>query len=125
MCAAKAATLPHGGDRSKSQICDLKLMMTQADAAELFNVSKRSVESARVVIEQGTPELIVAVEQDKVSVSLAEKMVEEAPEVQRLVAEKATEGSLDPPQYGDSFGGRRLAPTGNSFAAGSDDRQLG
>jgi N6-adenosine-specific RNA methylase IME4/ParB-like chromosome segregation protein Spo0J len=67
MVAAKLATLGHGGDRSKSPIGDLK----QADAAELLNVGKRSVERAREVQEHGAPELIEAVEHGKISVSAA------------------------------------------------------
>jgi ParB/Sulfiredoxin domain len=67
MVAAKLATLGHGGDRSKSPIGDL----TQAGAAELLNVGKRSVERAREVQEHGAPELRHAVERGDVSVSAA------------------------------------------------------
>jgi len=67
LVAAKLVTTGHGGDRSKSQICDL----TQARAAELLNVGKRSVEHAAKVRDQGSPELQRAVETGKVPVSLA------------------------------------------------------
>ncbi len=67
MVAARIATLTHGGDRSKSPIGDLK----QAEAADLLNVGKRSVERARVILEDGTPELIEAVERDEIAVSQA------------------------------------------------------
>ena len=43
--------------------------MTQAAAAAALNVSKRSVQSARVVLDHGTPELIKAVEQGQLPVS--------------------------------------------------------
>ena len=45
--------------------------MTQAAAAAALNVSKRSVQSARVVLDHGTPELIKAVEQGRLPVSTA------------------------------------------------------
>ncbi len=58
--AAKLATLKHGGDRTKSPFGDLPGMgapvaVTQATAAELLNVGKRSVERARQVIDAGAP----------------------------------------------------------------------
>ncbi len=64
-----AATLtagPHGvrSDRQESPIGDSK---TQADAADLLNVGKRSVERARTILEDGTPELIEAVERERLS----------------------------------------------------------
>lgn len=69
MVAVKLANVPHGGDRStKSPIGDLK---TQAQAAELLNVGKRSVERAREVLDEGAPELVQAVERGVVSVSAA------------------------------------------------------
>jgi len=51
MVAAKLATFGHGGDRSKSPIGDL----TQAKAADLLNVGKRSVERAAEVRDHGAP----------------------------------------------------------------------
>src|SRR5580658_522284 len=49
--------------------------MTQAAAAAALNVSKRSVQSARVVLDHGTPELIKAVEQGRLPVSTAARTV--------------------------------------------------
>src|SRR5262249_12652485 len=72
MVAAKLATVRHGQRKSESQICDSRL--TQAEAADRMNVSKRLVESARVIRDKGTPELVRATEQGKVPVSLAEKI---------------------------------------------------
>src|SRR5262245_65444560 len=67
MVAAKLATFGHGGDRSKSPIGDL----TQAKAADLLNVGKRSVERAAEVRDHGAPELVRAVEQGAVSITAA------------------------------------------------------
>jgi N6-adenosine-specific RNA methylase IME4 len=67
MVAAKLATLKHGGDRSKSPIGDL----SQQQAADLLNVSKRTVERAVEVRDHGTPELQCAVELGGVSISAA------------------------------------------------------
>lgn len=49
--------------------------VSQAQAAEMLNVSERSVASAKKVIEQGTPELVDAVERGDASVSAAAEMV--------------------------------------------------
>jgi hypothetical protein len=51
MVATKLATFGHGGDRSKSPSGDL----TQAKAADLLNVGKRSVERAAEVRDHGAP----------------------------------------------------------------------
>lgn len=76
--AAKLANMGHGGDRKSDQGANLPLdrgeqpaPVTVAQAAELLNVSERSVKSARKVQEQGTPELIAAVDEGRVSVSAA------------------------------------------------------
>ncbi len=68
MCAARLATLRQGGDRRsegfKSPIGDLN---TQADAAKMLNVGKRSVERAREVLDDGVPELVEAVDRGEVA----------------------------------------------------------
>jgi N6-adenosine-specific RNA methylase IME4/ParB-like chromosome segregation protein Spo0J len=66
MVAAKLATMRRG-DNQHSPIGET----SQARAAELLNVGKRSVERAADVREGGTPELVHAVEQGAVSVSAA------------------------------------------------------
>src|SRR5262245_46596247 len=79
LIAARLATFSHGGDRSKSPIGDL----TQAEAAELLNVGKRSVERAGKVIDHGDPELISAVERGEASVSAAEEIADLPTDEQR------------------------------------------
>jgi hypothetical protein len=57
--AAKLAGGPHGGDRSKAQICAL----TQAEAAKQMTVSERSVQNARFVHQHGVGALQSALAQ--------------------------------------------------------------
>lgn len=84
MVAAKIANLPHGGDRVSEQAASLPVA-TQAHAAELLNVSERSVRSARRVVEEGAPELIEAVQRGQVSVSAAADVAELPPDEQREI----------------------------------------
>jgi hypothetical protein len=84
MVAASLANMPHGGDRkSANQAANLPLDRThvaehtqicgtsQSDAAELLNVSERTVANAAKVKTEGAPELIQAVQSGVVSVSAA------------------------------------------------------
>jgi len=72
MVAGKIANLPHGANQH-SPIGD---STTQADAAGLLNVGKRSVERAREVLDRGSPELVAAVQRGQVSVSAASDVSE-------------------------------------------------
>jgi hypothetical protein len=85
LIATRLATLARGqhqaaGDKaercapSQTQMCkfaDLDPAITQAAAAAALNISKRSVQFARVVLDHGDPELIKEVEQGLLSVSAA------------------------------------------------------
>ena len=69
MVAAKLANLNHGQRAyPDAQIC---ASVTQDTAAEMLNVSRRTVQNAKRVTEDATPELIQAVERGAVSVSAA------------------------------------------------------
>ncbi len=77
MVAAVIANMEHGGDR-REQAANLPLdptphqpAVTQAEAAELLNVSERTVRAARKVQNEGAPELVAAVQAGDVSVSAA------------------------------------------------------
>lgn len=61
MVAAKLATLPKGANQHASIEAP-----SQADAADLLNVSRPSVQRAREVRDRGVPELQRAVERDEV-----------------------------------------------------------
>jgi len=82
MVAAEVANLGHGGVRrgASDQVANLPLeteeavavaAVTQAEAAEMLQVSKRSVGAAGVVLDQGAPVLQEAVRAGEVSVSVA------------------------------------------------------
>lgn len=73
------------GRTDLAQIC----AKSQAEAAELLNVSRRSVQSARKVLNEGIPELIEAVEQGEIAVSKAAKIAE-LPKPQQMLALKHT-----------------------------------
>jgi ParB-like chromosome segregation protein Spo0J len=70
---------------------------SRAKAAKAAKVSSRSVASASKVLKEGTPELAHAVEQGKITVSLAEKLTKEDEEFQRAVVEKLETGAVKKP----------------------------
>jgi N6-adenosine-specific RNA methylase IME4 len=69
MVAKRLETAKHGGDRKSDQSANLHL--DRSSAAEMLNVSPRSIATAATVMEQGAPELIAAVDAGRVSVSAA------------------------------------------------------
>src|SRR5262245_1657466 len=80
MVAAKLATLKRG-DNQHSPIGET----SQAEAADLLNVGKRSVERAADVRDHGTPELVQAVERGEVSVSAAADVATQPIDEQREI----------------------------------------
>lgn len=71
MVAAKLAKMDNGGDRRSDQTANLQSDISRARAANLLNVSERSVNTAKQVERSGASELIDAVERGDVSVSAA------------------------------------------------------
>lgn len=67
MVAAKIANLPVGANQHEAE----GVGISTGSAAGLLNVSRDSVQKARVVQREGAPELVEAVEQGKVAVSTA------------------------------------------------------
>ena len=88
MVAAKLATLKQGARTDLSPIGE----MSQAQAAEMLNVGKRSVERAVIVREKGTPELAEAVEQGQVPVSAAAQMAKKSAREQRAYVAEVRRG---------------------------------
>ncbi len=77
LVADRIASLGQGARTDIAQIC----AMSQSESAELLNVSRRSVQAARVVHSHGAPELVRAVEQGVASVSAAAEVAQLEPEV--------------------------------------------
>lgn len=65
MVAAKLAKMPVGKPSSNS--ANLQNNNTAGGAAEMLNVSERSVNTAKVVQREGAPELVQAVEEGRAS----------------------------------------------------------
>lgn len=90
LVAANLEGFGHGGRRGAEKQAseqDADLQLDRKTLAERFNVSPRSVASARKVIDQGAPELVAHVEQGKLAVSVAEKLATLPSEQQtRLIA---------------------------------------
>ena len=76
MVAARFATLEPSANLPK---------VGQADAAKMLNVSTRTVASANAVRTTGTPELVRAVEQGAITVSVGAKIAKMEPEQQRQI----------------------------------------
>ena len=81
MIAARLETLKHGDNQHKRG--DANLHVPRADAAKRLNVSSRTVASAAAVRDRATPELIKAVEQDKIAVSVAAELATASEAIQR------------------------------------------
>jgi ParB-like chromosome segregation protein Spo0J len=94
MVAANIANIRHGGDRKSDQAATLPLV-SQAEAAKQVGggVSERSVRDAVKVKAKAEPEIIKAVEQNKLPVSAATKIVEHPAEIQRQAAAKIASGA--------------------------------
>lgn len=75
MVAARLATLGDGQRADYAGASNEAPVVTQASAAELVNVSRPSVQRARVVLQEGTPEIIGEVDGGRLSVSRAVEMI--------------------------------------------------
>ena len=71
MVASRLANLEHGQKKA-----DVEISTTQTEAANLLNVSRESVVSARKVLDQGSEALIQKVDAGELSVSTAAKIAE-------------------------------------------------
>jgi ParB-like chromosome segregation protein Spo0J len=90
MIAKRLATLSHGQKKADAQIC----ASSQAEAAELLKVSRRSVQHASVVQEKAVPELAEAVDRGDIPVSTAAQLVNLPKARQREIAK--ARGKLAP-----------------------------
>jgi ParB-like chromosome segregation protein Spo0J len=92
MVAAKVATL-RDGERQVGKFAEVP---TQPEAAKMLNVSERTTRSARKVLDHGTPEMIAAVEQAKIAVSVAASFSHKEPEMQRKLVDKIVREKMKP-----------------------------
>jgi hypothetical protein len=89
--SAEQAGLPNNQMR---KFADSDPVLTQAAAAAALNISKRSVQFARVVLDHGTPELIKAVEQGLLPVSTAARTAK-PPKPRSASRQTSTKSAID------------------------------
>jgi N6-adenosine-specific RNA methylase IME4 len=89
LAAARIATLQRGGNQHSEGL-------PIGRSSQLLNVGERSVHRARDVLDQGTPELIEAVERGQIAVSKAAELTRAAPEFQRAVVAKINSDDVRP-----------------------------
>jgi N6-adenosine-specific RNA methylase IME4/ParB-like chromosome segregation protein Spo0J len=89
MVAAAIANMPAHRPADNSA----NLQTSQAQAAELLNVSTRTVAAAAKVVARAAPEIVQAVQQGRIAVSDAAKIVDRPQDEQRAIMEKARDTS--------------------------------
>jgi N6-adenosine-specific RNA methylase IME4 len=89
MVGARLATLPRGRKDTNAPIG----AFNQPEAAARLNVSRRSVQRARLVLEQGIPALIAAVDQGTLAVSEAATIAKLPAEAQAAVLAQVQAGT--------------------------------
>lgn len=92
MVAAKVANLHVGRPSKSGQLAGLPAPVTQAQAATMLNVSERSVRRAATVQERAIPEVVKAVEQGHLAVSVAERIARQPEPQQKRAAERVAKG---------------------------------
>lgn len=92
MVAAKLANMSHGGDRKSDQTANLHVdSVSQSDAAEMLNVSTRTVAAAKKITEEAPAEVAQAVERGTISVNLATQVIGLSDEDKAEIAAAPTE----------------------------------
>lgn len=98
MVAARLANVSRGGDRRSDQAVKRRFdHVTQGASAQALNVSPKSVERAKRVLDRGTAGLIAATEADLIPVSLASQVAERDEDFQRDVVERVKSGKAKHP----------------------------
>lgn len=92
--AAKVANMRQGERTDLSPSANLRKVST-ADAARMLNVSPRSVDTARKVQDKGSPELVQAVDEGRVSVSAAADIAERPKEEQAEIVARGEREILE------------------------------
>jgi N6-adenosine-specific RNA methylase IME4 len=95
MIAGKISNMKGGENRHTLAAPIGASKVSKAEAAKKLNVGAKSVERARKVLDKGTPELVQAVEDGKVAVSVAAKIAEMPEETQaKIVADPKPEQAI-------------------------------
>lgn len=106
MVASRLANLGHGGKRAgkgePEQAANWPVEpapaeaapVTQAQAAEMLNISERAVRRAKVVVEHGAPELVAKADAGAIAVSVAAELAKLPVDDQREVLRSADPGAL-------------------------------
>jgi hypothetical protein len=120
MAAGRLATLKLGSNQHERGDAQIYAPSQDAAAARLL-VSRRLVQSARKVLDSGEPEVIRAVDQGRLTVSLAVTAVTLPRSQQQEIAQRAQDGTRFAPRSNrrhgrgarpNSLNDRRLYPTG-------------
>lgn len=103
--AARISNLRPGHQKSNAQNCafegppkntgkseDSSANLSQGDAAKAMNVSRRSVQAAKKVIENAAPEIVEAAEKGEVKISDAAKIADKPKEEQKEALSKVKAG---------------------------------
>jgi len=69
--------------------------VSQFDAAKMLSVSERSLRHAKVAQDEGAPELVAAVDQGHLAVSIAASAAKLPVEDQREIASRAEAGEIN------------------------------
>ncbi len=92
MAAARMANMRQG---ERTDLSPIGEKFSQARAASMFSVGKRSVERAKAVFESGTDELVQAVDRGAVKVSDAAAVAHESHAMQHRLLSMLSDGSVD------------------------------
>lgn len=120
MVAAKIANLPEG--RPRETLPNGSVPMSVAAAANVMQVSERSVGRARKVVKHGNPALVAAVEKGEVTLGAAERAVS-FPADQQVTIAKEPRRATQP--YRPRFGGRASPSEAVDRAIGSITSYVG
>ncbi len=92
VAAARMANMRQG---ERTDLSPIGGRFSQASAASIFSVGKRSVERAKKVLESGTDELVQAVDGGAVTVSDAAAVADESHATQHALLSMLNDGSVD------------------------------
>ena len=94
LVASNLATLRHGVNVEKQDAQNCASSITQGEAAQRLNVSRRSVQVAREVKENAAPEVVEAVERGELSLNKAAKLTKAQPDKAKQ-AKAVASGTVD------------------------------